>query len=147
MDSASPQHAPLDSGPLTSRDPSPHASPFRPIITQRNRPSHDHRPGQPALPGQSLPRKSALHPSHPTTIRETVGPDRLCAFDIPKRITVYIHANTIHWLSTFWGPDADAFNPDRWDVLPPNHPKNAYIPFLQGPRGCIGRKFAETEMK
>jgi cytochrome P450 len=42
------------------------------------------------------------------------------------------------------GPDVDTFNPDRWTdhIL-----KFSYLTFLQGPRSCIGRLFAEVEMK
>jgi cytochrome P450 len=47
----------------------------------------------------------------------------------------------------YWGPTADKFDPDRWDNLPDSYTKNAFMTFLQGPRGCLGRKFAETEMK
>ena len=47
----------------------------------------------------------------------------------------------------FWGDNADVFDPDRWDNLPKTYTPNAYMTFLQGPRGCIGKKFAETEMK
>ena len=31
--------------------------------------------------------------------------------------------------------------------MPETAVPNAFMTFLQGPRGCIGRKFAETEMK
>jgi cytochrome P450 len=46
-----------------------------------------------------------------------------------------------------WGPDASAFNPDRWEHLPTSVTNYSYLTFLQGPRSCIGRRFAETEMK
>ena len=38
-------------------------------------------------------------------------------------------------------------DPTLWDRLPANHPGTAYLSFWLGPRGCIGRKFAETELK
>jgi cytochrome P450 len=47
----------------------------------------------------------------------------------------------------YWGSTSNEFNPDRWDNLPNTYTTNAFMTFLQGPRGCIGRKFAETEMK
>ncbi|KAK6820869.1 hypothetical protein PG995_003485 [Apiospora arundinis] len=47
----------------------------------------------------------------------------------------------------YWGKTANEFDPDRWDDLPKSYTANAFMTFLQGPRGCIGRKFAETEMK
>ena len=86
-------------------------------------------------------------PPIPMTVRETISDDRLGGYDVPAKTTVYIHANAIHRLPSFWGDDADVFDPDRWDRLPEGHTTNAFMTFLQGPRGCIGRKFAETEMK
>ncbi|CAI6265607.1 unnamed protein product [Periconia digitata] len=46
-----------------------------------------------------------------------------------------------------WGPDADEYKPERhlnggFESLPPN----AFKPFGDGPRACIGRTFAEQEM-
>lgn len=51
-----------------------------------------------------------------------------------------------------WGPDAEIFRPERW-IDGPNAAnggaKNPYslLTFLHGPRSCIGRTFALTEMK
>ena len=88
-------------------------------------------------------------PPIPMTVRETLADDKLGGYFVPKGTTVYIHANAIHRLPSFWGADADTFDPDRWDRLGPGNGQtsNAFMTFLQGPRGCIGRKFAETEMK
>ena len=86
-------------------------------------------------------------PPIPMTVRETIKDDHLANYFVPAGTTVYIHANAINRLPTFWGPDADKFDPDRWNNLPSTYTTNAFMTFLQGPRGCIGRKFAETEMK
>ena len=66
---------------------------------------------------------------------------------VPAGTTIYILANAINRLPQYWGPTADEFNPDRWDNLPSTYTTNAFMTFLHGPRGCIGRKFAEVEMK
>ena len=86
-------------------------------------------------------------PPIPMTVRESMADDHLGGYFVPAGTTVYIHANAIHRLPTFWGDNADVFDPNRWDHLPADHTSNAFMTFLQGPRGCIGRKFAETEMK
>ena len=41
----------------------------------------------------------------------------------------------------YW-PNPDAFQPERF--LGP-YARDAFLPFSGGPRGCIGRGFAETE--
>ena len=86
-------------------------------------------------------------PPIPMTVRQSLADDTLAGYPVPAGTTVYIHANAIHRLPTFWGDKADVFDPDRWDNLPEDFTSNAFMTFLQGPRGCIGRKFAEVEMK
>ena len=86
-------------------------------------------------------------PPIPFTTRIAVADDTLCGYHIPKGTTCYIHSNAINRMSEYWGPTSNVFDPDRWDNLPATFTPNAYMTFLQGPRGCIGRKFAETEMK
>jgi len=42
-----------------------------------------------------------------------------------------------------WGRDADSFRPERWE----NNfdPGLSFLPFLRGPRDCVGRNFAMLE--
>ncbi len=64
---------------------------------------------------------------------------------------IYIPAGTVfdtswyalHRLPSIWGPDAETFNPDRWDTFKPKAWE--YVPFGSGPRGCAGRLKALTE--
>ena len=86
-------------------------------------------------------------PPIPFTVRQSVSEDRLGGYIIPPHTYVYVHANTINQLPQYWGSTAAEFDPDRWDHLPDTYCPEAFMTFLQGPRGCIGRKFAETEMK
>ncbi|KAB8292516.1 hypothetical protein EYC80_008226 [Monilinia laxa] len=86
-------------------------------------------------------------PPIPMTVRESLKEDKLGPYTIPGGTILYILANAINHLPMYWGPTADVFDPDRWDKLPATFTTNASMTFLQGPRGCIGRKFAETEMK
>ncbi|RIA97842.1 cytochrome P450, partial [Glomus cerebriforme] len=52
-------------------------------------------------------------------------------------------------LPSIWGPTADDFDPKRW--LDPSLIEKIsnlnYLPFLNGPRGCIGNKVALAEFK
>ncbi|EXJ59488.1 uncharacterized protein A1O5_12113 [Cladophialophora psammophila CBS 110553] len=86
-------------------------------------------------------------PSIPMTVRKTIEDDTLGGYFIPAGTTIYLMANTINRLPNYWGEKADKFDPSRWRSLPPTYTTNAFMTFLQGPRGCIGRKFAEVEMK
>lgn len=46
----------------------------------------------------------------------------------------------LHRREEYWGDDADEFRPERWDS---GSPANwTYIPFLAGPRMCLGYQFA-----
>jgi cytochrome P450 len=86
-------------------------------------------------------------PPIPMTVREAVKDDVVDGFDIPKGTVVYMFANAINRMEWFWGHNADEFDPDRWELLPETAVTNSYMTFLQGPRGCLGRRFAEVEMK
>ncbi|KAH7357261.1 cytochrome P450 [Rhexocercosporidium sp. MPI-PUGE-AT-0058] len=86
-------------------------------------------------------------PPIPMTVRESIADDQLGDYHVPGGTVIYVLANAINRLPMYWGPTADDFNPDRWDKLPETYTTNAFMTFLQGPRGCVGRKFAETEMK
>jgi cytochrome P450 len=86
-------------------------------------------------------------PPIPMTVRQSLKDDVLGGYHVPSGTVIYVLANTINRLPAFWGDTADEFDPDRWDALPPSVVPNAFMTFLQGLRGRIGRKFAETEMK
>jgi cytochrome P450 len=86
-------------------------------------------------------------PPIPMTVRESVKDDQLGGYHVPGGTVVYVLANSVNRMPWFWGPDGDTFDPDRWDNLPDTAVPNAFMTFLQGPRGCLGRKFAEVEMK
>lgn len=86
-------------------------------------------------------------PPIPLTVRETRADDVLAGYHIPAGTVVYVVANAINHLPAYWGDTAGEFNPDRWDNLPAEWIPSAFMTFSQGSRGCIGRKFSETEMK
>lgn len=86
-------------------------------------------------------------PPVPIVIRECVDDTTLSGYFIPKGTNIFISSNAINRLPWFWGSNANVFDPERWDNLPKSWVPGAFQTFLEGPRGCIGRKFAETEMK
>ena len=86
-------------------------------------------------------------PPIPMTVRQSIADDTLGGYKVPGGTVVYVLANAINRLPMYWGETADKFDPDRWDDLPESFTTNAFMTFLQGPRGCVGKKFAETEMK
>ncbi|KAL9942130.1 hypothetical protein D7B24_002937 [Verticillium nonalfalfae] len=72
---------------------------------------------------------------------------------IPKGTLVVIVPAVTHFNTHIWGPDAEAFRPGRWDERgekgEPGLARDPYsfVPFLHGPRGCIGKAFAMLTLK
>ncbi|KAK9463616.1 cytochrome P450 [Lipomyces oligophaga] len=87
-------------------------------------------------------------PPVPMTNREAVEDVMVDDLLIRKGTSIFVPIAPMNRLPSIWGPDADQFNPDRWNNLPETAvTPYAFETFLQGPRGCIGRRFAETEFK
>jgi cytochrome P450 len=82
-----------------------------------------------------------------TAVRDTVIPTGGGA---DGRSPIYIRAGEevnysvyiMHRRKDIWGPDADSFNPSRWNARKVGW---EYLPFNGGPRICIGQQFALTE--
>lgn len=74
-------------------------------------------------------------------------PIELLGHTFPPGTSLSVPSYTIHHSKEIWGPDADEFNPDRWnnDRLTERQ-KAAFIPFSYGPRSCVGRNVAEMEL-
>ncbi|GIY22899.1 cytochrome P450 4V2 [Caerostris darwini] len=71
----------------------------------------------------------------------------ICGFKIPKRTHVVVSPFLVHRDEDVF-PNPEKFDPERF--LPENSahiPECAYIPFAAGLRNCIGRVFAEMEVK
>ncbi|KAK3359561.1 putative benzoate 4-monooxygenase cytochrome P450 [Lasiosphaeria hispida] len=64
----------------------------------------------------------------------------------PAGTVLSVPTYSVHHSTEIWGPDANEFRPERWEMLTTRQ-KNAFIPFSHGPRACVGRNVAEMEMK
>ncbi|RPD75492.1 cytochrome P450 [Lentinus tigrinus ALCF2SS1-7] len=60
---------------------------------------------------------------------------------VPKDSRIVICTPALHYNPRYWD-DPTSFKPARFLG---NWPREAFLPFSGGPRGCIGRGFAETE--
>lgn len=66
---------------------------------------------------------------------------------IPAETRLAIPIHLLHRHPKYW-KEPESFQPERW--LGKEHPsshKQAFMPFSNGPRNCIGYQFAETEVK
>ncbi|KAL1853938.1 hypothetical protein VTK73DRAFT_8869 [Phialemonium thermophilum] len=67
---------------------------------------------------------------------------------IPKGTTLIMLPAAVHRNPSIWGPDADEFDPDRWDKLSAETTDiYAFAAFSHGPRICSGRAFTMLEFK
>ncbi|KAL1946291.1 hypothetical protein VTO73DRAFT_15418 [Trametes versicolor] len=85
----------------------------------------------------TIPKQSAEDTSFTTT--NAAGEKR--TVPVPKGTYVTVHTPGLHNNPKYWA-DPDAFRPSRFLT---DYPRDAFLPFSGGPRGCIGRGFTETE--
>lgn len=79
-----------------------------------------------------------------TTIPEGGGPDGKAPILCPKGSVIVIVLFCIHRLTQYFGPNAEKFDPERWQNL--TKIGWAFMPFGSGPRICLGQQFALTEV-
>ncbi|EGV61726.1 hypothetical protein PSN45_000416 [Yamadazyma tenuis] len=77
-----------------------------------------------------------------TTLPRGGGPDGQDKIFLKKGQAVFMSFYTLQRSELYYGKDANEFNPDRWATI-----KNpgAFMPFLSGPRICLGQQFAIAE--
>ncbi|CAE6518284.1 unnamed protein product [Rhizoctonia solani] len=88
--------------------------------------------------GPGLPRRAASDTTLTHTPHHTTKPASL---PIKDGALVVVNVAGVHYNPNYWD-DPNDFIPARF--LDPNWDRDAFLPFLTGPRACIGRRFAET---
>lgn len=76
-------------------------------------------------------------------VRLCVLPSLLCLLLLLSADISFVQLWTMHSDPELWGPDADRFNPERWEGRKFGF---NYLPFNAGPRICIGQQFALAEI-
>jgi cytochrome P450 len=77
--------------------------------------------------------------------REAIADDVIEGFHVPAGSMIALCPYTLHRSTRYW-TEPERFDPDRF--LPErssDRPKQAYLPFGDGPRVCIGKAFAMME--
>lgn len=81
------------------------------------------------------------------TMRRARKEDKIHGYRIPANAVIFLNHHTLHRHHAFW-EDPEKFDPDRF--LPKQVARRyryAYMPFNVGPRSCIGKNFALTEIQ
>jgi len=80
-------------------------------------------------------------------MRECTKKCTIKGLKIPKGTIVLVPTCTLHRDPEFY-PDPDTYDPERFSaVAKQSRDPYTYLPFGQGPRNCIGMRFAQMEMK
>ncbi|XP_043717055.1 cytochrome P450 714A1-like [Telopea speciosissima] len=90
-----------------------------------------------------------LYPPGAFISRETLKDTKLGDLIVPKGIRLWTLIPTLHRDPDVWGPDANEFNPSRFEngISEACKYPQTYVPFGAGPRLCLGRNFALAELK
>ncbi|KAF4825525.1 Cytochrome P450 monooxygenase FUM15 [Colletotrichum siamense] len=79
--------------------------------------------------------------------REAAEDVTVCGVFVPKGTQVTLCPAVAHFNTTFWGPDAHIYDPDRWSDGRAAKDSYAMEAFLQGPSGCIAKNMALLNIK
>ncbi|MQL93211.1 hypothetical protein Taro_025851 [Colocasia esculenta] len=90
-----------------------------------------------------------LYPSVVFLLRRTSKTIELGGFTLPTGVHFILPILSIHHDPTFWGEDANEFNPERFaeGVSKASKHQMAFFPFGSGPHICVGQNFAMVEAK
>lgn len=85
-----------------------------------------------------------LFPPVPLTIREAERDIQLGGYTIPAGTHLAVSMYGLHHSPKYW-LDPEAFLPERFLPGGEGVDSAAYMPFGEGPRGCIGQRYAWQE--
>lgn len=86
-----------------------------------------------------------LFPSFPAVPRYSLGEDVINGYKIPAKSMIVINIAMIHRHPDFW-LNPEGFDPQRF-INPKTNHKYAFLPFINGPRVCIGNNLALLELQ
>lgn len=90
-----------------------------------------------------------LQPVAPFTARRAINDCVLMGHHIPAETVCFTNFRAVHLDDRVW-PEASTFNPYRWMPDPAAtlaSAKDKFFAFSVGPQSCIGKEFAQIEMK
>jgi cytochrome P450 len=126
-----------------------------PEVTRRLHAELDALEGEPTpqqileLPylGQVIDEALRLYPPGWLITRRAIADDELGGYPVPAGTDVFISPYLVHRNPRCW-ERPEQFDPDRFrDAAVKERNRFAYLPFVAGPRHCIGEAFALTEMR
>lgn len=91
-----------------------------------------------------------LYPPVTSLFRYTPTGVKLGGITYPAGVEFLLHTMMVHHDPTYWGDDAEQFNPQRFSpgvLKPASKDTAAFFPFGAGPRICLGQNFAMLEAK
>jgi cytochrome P450 len=87
-----------------------------------------------------------LYPPGYQLMRRAIHADELVGHHVPANSNVLVNTYLLHRHPVYW-TDPESFGPDRFNAEESaKRPKHVYAPFGAGPRICIGKYFALTEL-
>lgn len=102
---------------------------------------------------QALNESMRLYPALGVLLKKSSQPCTLVGEDglectLEPGIDIIIPVQAIHREPKYWGENPDTFNPERFGVNREHErPKMAFLPFGEGPRICVGMRFAVLQIK
>jgi len=103
--------------------------------------------GRRIWPSLSVDETLRLYSPAWQTMRRAIHDDNVAGYYVPASANIYLNSYLLHRHRSFW-ESPDAFIPERFSAEGiASRPKHVYMPFGGGPRICLGKYFALTELQ